>query len=124
MTKCPRSMCQWCRRNHEKFVSNFFSFLSHMSTCFNFVDQALEVHVLVNFGMYLPLKPIQKFLVWHNSRLLRNSKVFVSIQCLNFFYVKSSIVHIKNCKPSCFSFCDPGFIGGPSFKLETFFSFL
>jgi len=32
----------------------FFSFFSHMSTCFNFVDQTLEPHVLVNFGMYLP----------------------------------------------------------------------
>jgi hypothetical protein len=101
----------------------FFSFLSHMSTYFNLLDQTLEAHVLVNFGKYLSLKPIQKFEVWHSSRFLHNLKKIVSIQCLKSFYVKSSVVHIKACKPSCFSFCDLGFIGNPSFKLETFFHF-
>jgi hypothetical protein len=49
---------------------------------------------------------------------------FVSIQCLKSFYVKSSIVHIKVCKPSFFSLCEFGFIRSLLFKLETFFSFL
>jgi hypothetical protein len=73
-----------------------------MSTCFNFVDKTLEAHVLVNFGMYLPLKPIQKFQVWHSSRFLHILNFFVSIQCLKSFYVKSLVVHIKACKPSFF----------------------
>jgi hypothetical protein len=44
----------------------YFSFLSYKFVHCNFVDQTLEAHVFVNFGIYLPLKPIQKFQVFHS----------------------------------------------------------
>ncbi len=52
---------------------NFFSFLSHMSDCFNFVDQTLRAHVLVNLKMYLPLKLLQNFQVCHSFGFFHNS---------------------------------------------------
>jgi hypothetical protein len=43
----------------------------------NFVDQTLEDHVLVNFGIYLPLKRIEKFQVFP----LEEKHVFSTTLC-------------------------------------------
>lgn len=63
----------------------FFSFLSYMFARSNFVNQTLGAHVLVNSGIYLPLKAVQKFQVCHSSSFCTIWKFLCQFNTWNLF---------------------------------------